>query len=88
MTTTFSKKIQKQLKRRGWTRVHILKLIADPHRTVETKDRRHVSPGKQLDAPATAYVDAGGNYVVRNNETGDVVQVSNRHDPDWQAPFE
>lgn len=40
-----------------------------------------------MDDPATAYIDAAGNYVVRNDVTGDIVQVSDRFDPNWISPF-
>lgn len=41
-----------------------------------------------MDDPATAYYSGRGGYVVRNNRTGDIVQVSNRTDPGWKAPWD
>lgn len=32
---------------------------------------------------ATAYFNEDGSYVVRDNKTGDIIQVSNRNDPSW-----
>jgi hypothetical protein len=32
---------------------------------------------------ATAYFDGDGSYVVRDDVTGDLVQTSNRNDPNW-----
>jgi hypothetical protein len=36
---------------------------------------------------ATAYYDKNGNYVVRNDRTGEIIQVSDRNDPNWVDPF-
>jgi filamentous hemagglutinin len=41
-----------------------------------------------MNDPATAYYGRRGGYVVRNNRTGDIVQVSNRTDPGWGAPWD
>lgn len=41
-----------------------------------------------MNDPATAYIDESGHYVVINDRTNDVVQISNRNDPDWRAPWE
>lgn len=40
--------------------------------------------GTKNDDPATMYFDKDGNYVVRNDRTGDIVQVSNKNDPTWK----
>lgn len=37
---------------------------------------------------ATAYINKDGSYVVRNNKTGDIVQISNRNNPNWKAPWD
>lgn len=86
--TRFGTKIQKQLTRRGWTVEAIREVISNPHRTAPTRDTRYLPEGGRLDDPATAYIASDGSYVVRNDETGDLVQVSNRNDPNWQAPFD
>ncbi|MQX14637.1 hypothetical protein GHK62_07630 [Sinorhizobium terangae] len=73
---------------RGWDRAAIDDTIAHPERTVITRDTRHnPQTGNRNDDPATAYVNADGSYVVRNDRTGDVVQISDRTDPNWKSPF-
>jgi len=52
-------------------------------RTQPTVDQRFTATGDRLNDPATAYFNKDGSYVVLNNNTHDVVQVSNRNDPDW-----
>ena len=39
-----------------------------------------------MDDPATAYYSRRGGYVVRNDRTGDIVQISDRTDPNWIGP--
>jgi filamentous hemagglutinin len=58
-----------------------------PVRVVLVRDTRYEHGGKQVDDPATAYIRSDGTYVVRNDQTGDIVQISDCHDPDWQMPF-
>jgi hypothetical protein len=41
-----------------------------------------------MNDPATVYYSARGGYVVRNNRTGDIVQISNRLNPNWRAPWD
>lgn len=62
-------------------------LVNNPSRTIATRDTRDLPGGTRNDAPATAYINRGGGYVVRNNETGDIVQVSNLNDPNWKSPW-
>jgi hypothetical protein len=38
--------------------------------------------------PATGYIDGDGDYVIVNDASGKVVQVSNKNDPNWRAPWE
>jgi hypothetical protein len=40
-----------------------------------------------MNDPATAFINQKGHYVVRNDVTGDVVQVSNKFDINWVSPF-
>ncbi len=44
-------------------------------------------PGQKRNDPATVSIRTDGSYVVRNDRTEDIVQVSDRNDPDWQSPF-
>jgi hypothetical protein len=73
--------------KRGWTRESVADLINSPSRTITTRDTRYLPGGGRNDAPATAYINRSGGYVVRNDETGDIVQVSNLNDPDWKSPW-
>jgi hypothetical protein len=86
--TQFGPKIEKQLAKRGWTKDLVEETIEKPARTVRTRDTRHLPDGGRLDDPATAYYSERGGYVVRNDRTGDIVQVSNRNDPGWRAPWD
>jgi hypothetical protein len=86
--TTVSPKIEGQLPKRGWSRASIDDAISNPVRTVSTRDTRHMPGGGRNNDPATAYYSRDGGYVVRNDRTGDVVQVSNRMDPNWRAPWD
>ena len=80
-------KIRKQMVIRGWTIASIEEAIRHPARTVPTRDTRHVPGGGRMHDPATAYIHLDGSYVVQNDSTGEIVQISNRNDPDWQSPF-
>ncbi len=80
-------KIEGQLGKRGWTRESVQDLINNPSRTVATRDTRYLPGGGRNDAPATGYISRTGGYVVRNDETGDIVQVSNLNDPNWKSPW-
>ena len=79
-------KIEKQMGSRGWTDQSVGETIANPDKTVSTTDTRHLADGTQVNDPATAYYNKDGSYVVRNDKTGDIVQVSNRNDPNWKGP--
>ncbi|MCC5645793.1 hypothetical protein LC607_23205 [Nostoc sp. CHAB 5824] len=83
----FSPKILKQMPKRGWTKQDVSDIVNNPAKTVPTKDTRHRADGSREDSPATAYIDENGAYVVRNDTTGEIVQISNRNDSNWQSPF-
>ncbi|MFL5961693.1 MAG: colicin E5-related ribonuclease [Gaiellaceae bacterium] len=55
---------------------------------VTYRDTRYLPGGGRMDDPATVYYSRRGGYVVRNNRTGDIVQVSKRTDPGWTAPWD
>lgn len=63
--------------------------VRNPHRTLPTQDTRYLSDGsgRRRNDPATAYINADGSYVIRNDVTGDIVQVSDRNKPNWKAPW-
>ncbi len=88
VSTSFGAKIEGQMGRRGWTTESVEETIANPSRTSATTDTRFLPNGTRMNDPATAYINVDGSYVVRNNRSGDVVQVSNRRDPNWKSPFD
>jgi cell division septation protein DedD len=84
----FGSKINKQMPKRGWNEDSVRQTIDRPARTVRTTDARWQPDGSKVSEEATAYINRDGSYVVRNNRTGDIVQISNRNDPGWISPFE
>lgn len=80
-------KIRKQMGSRGWTDADISQTINNPSRTEVTRDTRWNPNGTQRNDPATGYVNPDGSYVIRNDVDGTIVQVSNRNDPNWKAPW-
>jgi hypothetical protein len=86
--TKFGAKIEGQLRARGWTKRLVESTIRNPARIVKTRDIRAVEGGGRMNDPATVYYSARGGYVVRNNRTGDIVQISNRLNPNWRAPWD
>ncbi len=80
-------KIAKQMEKRGWTTEGIDSTVNNPSQTVATTDTRWRPDGTKMNDPATAYINKDGSYVVRNNKTGDIVQVSDRTDPNWKSPW-
>nr|WP_246641803.1 colicin E5-related ribonuclease [Paraburkholderia edwinii] len=80
------KKIADQLGERGWTESDIQAAIKNGPTGTSVDNR---SAGKSPDGvarsdPATVYGSPNG-YVVVNDRTGEVVQVSDKTDPDWVA---
>jgi len=43
--------------------------------------------GKRNDEPATACLDRNGDYAVSNDNSGQIVQVSDKNDPGWIKTF-
>ena len=84
-----SRKIGKQMEKRGWTEALIQETIRHPTKTVKTRDTRWL-PGadRPLDDPATAYYASDGSYIVRNDQSGAIAQISNKNDPNWIAPWD
>lgn len=89
LVTTYEPKIGKQMGKRGWSEDSIEETISNPSRTAKAKDtRNNPETGAKNNDPATAYINDDGSYVVRNDTTGDIVQVSNKNDPNWKSPFD
>ncbi|WP_157958554.1 colicin E5-related ribonuclease [Salinicola sp. CPA57] len=82
-------KIYKQMGKRGWSIDSIKEAIAKPSKTVATKDTRFdPATNKRLNDPATGYITKDGSYVVQNDRTGAIVQISNRNNKKWNSPWE
>ena len=75
-----------QMDARGWTETEIEDTLLHPFSTRPGRDTRYLPGGGKLDEPATVFVRSDGSYVVRNDLTGDIVQISNRNDPTWVSP--
>ena len=75
-------KIQKQMSDRGWTRQNIDDLIEQgpSGRTTDNRRPNKTEDGIGRNDTATVY-GSSGNYVVVNDRTGEIVQVSGRNDP-------
>lgn len=84
----FGTEIEWQLAKRGWSKELVERTVQNPTRTVATKDVRHLPGGEKMDDAATAFYSERGGYVVRNNRTGDIVQVFDRTDAAWRAPWD
>ncbi|MGM3308103.1 colicin E5-related ribonuclease [Anabaena sp. WFMT] len=76
-------KIKKQMSKRGWTAEIIELVYLNPDKTEQTRDRRYNIDGSRKDDPATVYYRSDGSYIVCNDMTSDVVQVSDINDPNW-----
>ncbi|WAP70961.1 colicin E5-related ribonuclease [Jiella pelagia] len=87
MATRFGTKIERQMAKRGWTKESVEATINAPHRRASTRDTRWKPNGTRARDPATAYINRDGSYVVRNDATGDIVQISDRTNPSWSSPF-
>lgn len=42
---------------------------------------------RNVTTPLRAYIDKDGNYVVRNDGDGSIVQISDKFDPNWRSPW-
>jgi len=87
--TVFEPKISRQMTDRGWTEIEVIDLIEHPTEVISRTDTRWNMDGlTRRNDPATAYVDKSGNYVVRNDVDGTIVQVSDKFDLSWIKPWE
>jgi hypothetical protein len=73
---SYGTKINKQLEKRGWDNGKIDSTIARPHATSPATNKAN-------GGDATAFFNKDGSYVVRDNKAGEIIQVSNRNDPNW-----
>mgnify|MGYP001011239774 FL=1 len=75
-TTKSAEKLANQMSKRGWTETSV-------NDTVNNAFTTRTSTNLANNNPATAYFNKDGSYVVVDNVTKEVVQVSNRLDPKW-----
>jgi hypothetical protein len=74
-----------KLQNRGWSKGTVEATVKHPWRIKPARDirfNRHTN--KRINQEATAYIRKDGNYVVVNNRTRDVVQISNIFKPSWK----
>ena len=64
------------MNRRGWTEDSIREIANNPHTTRNAFN-------KARNNPATAFFNRDGNYVVIDNVTWEVVQISHKFDLGW-----
>ncbi len=62
--------------KRGWTTESIHFLINNPFTT-------RIASNRATGNAATAFFHADGSYIVRDDVTGVIVQISDRLDPNW-----
>jgi hypothetical protein len=81
-------KIQNQMKGKGWTQSDINDVLNNPAQIAKTQDTRNnpLINGRN-NQPATVYYRSDGHYVVKNDITGEIIQVSKRSDSKWIDPF-
>jgi hypothetical protein len=75
-----------QVKARGWTLNSIQNTVKNPAMTRSTLDNPSIF-NKANGNPVTYYYTADGYYVVIDNVTGELVQVSDQTNKLWQDPF-
>ena len=73
---TVDGKISGQMNSRGWTSKDMNNVIQDPYTT-------RAAVNKATGNPTTAYYNQAGDYVVRDNVTGSIVQISHVGDINW-----
>lgn len=72
----YGQKIERQMTSRGWDDDLLDRALSDPVHT-------SAATNKATGGRATAYYVKDGSYVVRDDTTKSIIQVSNRHDPGW-----
>jgi hypothetical protein len=80
---SYTTKITKQMGPRGWTEDSVADTVKNPAETHSVWD--FTTGDKQ---PATACVQSGGGYVVVNDTTGEIVQVSDLGKANWKPVWD
>jgi filamentous hemagglutinin len=77
-------KIGSQLEARGWTEQEVQAVVKQGPvgTTMDSRSAAKTPDGLPRNDPASVYGSKEG-YIVVNDRTGEVVQVSNKDDPSW-----
>ncbi|WP_207651226.1 colicin E5-related ribonuclease [Papillibacter cinnamivorans] len=70
-------KLNRQMNSRGWTNDSVKSTVDDAFTTQKTTNRATGNP-------ATVYYNKDGSHVIIDDITNEVVQVSDRFDPNWR----
>ncbi|WP_081085138.1 hemagglutinin repeat-containing protein [Burkholderia territorii] len=81
----FDGKITDQLEERGWTERDVLTAVNEGPigTTTDNRSAKKTSDGLPRNDTATAYGSKDMGYVVVNDRTGEIVQISKKNDPQW-----
>lgn len=69
-------KLENEMESRGWTEEDVKDTVENPYTERKSKN-------KATGNDATAYYNEDGSYVVVDDVTNEVIQVSGKGDPDW-----
>jgi RHS repeat-associated protein len=77
----------KYFKKRGWTEAEVADRIENSKTQMWVRDQGHTGIGDaRRNDPAVMYINSNNDYVIVNSRTGEVIQLSGRHDPKWAVP--
>ncbi|MBC2288019.1 T7SS effector LXG polymorphic toxin [Listeria farberi] len=71
-----TKKVNNQMKKRGWSEESVKSVVDHPHTT-----RKSVNKATGNDA--TVFYDKDGSYVIIDDKTKEIVQISDKFDKNW-----
>lgn len=71
-----TKKVNNQMKKRGWSEESVKDVVDHPHST-----RKSVN--KATGNGATVFYDKDGSYVIIDDKTKEIVQISDKFDKNW-----
>jgi hypothetical protein len=79
----YDEKIRADMAYRGWSPRIVEDAAAGTERVTAVRDQRYNLDGTREDAPATVHTRPDGWYVIRNDQTNDVVQVGGGRLTGW-----
>ncbi|EAF6702037.1 transposase [Listeria monocytogenes] len=71
-----TKKVNNQMKKRGWSEESVKSVVDHPHTTRK-------SGNKATGNDATVFYDKDGSYVIIDDKTNEIVQISDKFDKNW-----